>query len=482
MDIQIELYMNELKTRVKKNKVIFSVEHCIIFLVLIFIIIILSISYFSFLRQKANYFYIFYGIGIETIHSLVNKCESFLLKLNKEQKKLIEEKEDEDDEESSLKKPKLKFAQSIIIDHNYNNYNIVSPNKGKGKGINHITLHQKISKENDIYYKCSSSLFITNISIIFSIILIYLIIVINDYFSFLTRISEYALYIIKLSEYQNDIIGLFNGYREFLFDQNTMINGKISNDYINDKLNEIYLTKFDDNIIFNKYRNKIPNFLQKYKELNENNPCSILRNNSYFNSEEDCLIHMYGIASYGLSIIHTSMTEEIRIHKNIVNMLLNNNLIKGNLTLYGSIFWSDENIKNELKNSNNSNITNIYYRVYLFNNNSLHKDLNILFINLVYPFLDEERELTVDSINNAIKNKEITYIIFFTSLLVVITLSFLFYLLPMIKRMNNTIYKTKKMLSIIPIHILASQENITGLLNLEIDANYKPNDNLNNIE
>ena len=52
----------------------------------------------------------------------------------------------------------------------------------------------------------------------------------------------------------------------------------------------------------------------------------------------------------------------------------------------------------------------------------------------------------------------------------------------MINRMNNTIYKTKKMLSIIPIHILASQENITGLLNLEIDANYKQNDNFNNIE
>ena len=131
-----------------------------------------------------------------------------------------------------------------------------------------------------------------------------------------------------MNEYHNDIIGIFNGYREFLFDQNSMINGKISNDYINDKLNEIYLTKFDDNVIFNKYRNKIPNFLQKYKELNENNPCSILRNNLYFNSEKDCLNHMHGISSYGLNILHTSMTEEIRIHKNIVNLLLIDTLWK----------------------------------------------------------------------------------------------------------------------------------------------------------
>ena len=50
----------------------------------------------------------------------------------------------------------------------------------------------------------------------------------------------------------------------------------------------------------------------------------------------------------------------------------------------------------------------------------------------------------------------------------------------MINRMNITIYKTKKMLSIIPIRILASQENINGLLNIEIDTNYKQIDNSNN--
>ena len=86
----------------------------------------------------------------------------------------------------------------------------------------------------------------------------------------------------------------------------------------------------------------------------------------------------------------------------------------------------------------------------------------------------------MDSINDTIKNKEITYIVFYVVLLILISLSFLIYWLPMIKRMNITIYKTKKMLSIIPIRILASQENINGLLNIETDANYKPIDNLNN--
>ena len=482
LDLQIELYLNELERRGKKNKILLCVEHCIIILVFILIIIILSNSYSSFLKTKANYFYIFYGINIETIHNLANKCQFFLQKLKKEEKELIEENEEmenEDDEESSFINPKQKLAQTTIIDNNIN-YNIFSQNRRKGGGINNITLSQKISKENDINFKFSSCLFTIYFSIYLLIILIYLLIIINDYFSFMTLIYEYAVYNIKLSKYQNDVIGVFNAYREFLFDENTIIDGKISNDYIDDKLKEMYSTKFDDNVIFSNYRKKIPHYLEEYNELRGDNPCLILRIDKYFHSEKECREHMHGISTYGINIVHTSFTEEIRIYKNIVNDLLNTNRIRGNLTLYGSIFWNEENITNELENPFNINNEEIYYRLYLLNNNSFQKDLNILFINLIYAFFKAERNLTSNSINNAVKDKEITYIIFYACLLIVISLSFLIYWLPMIKRLNITIYKTKKMLSIIPIHILASQENINGLLNIEIDVNYRTIDNSNN--
>jgi len=482
LNIQIELYLNELELRRKKNKILLSVEHCIIILVFILIIIILSNSYSSFLKIKANYFYIFYGINIETIHNLANKCEFFLQKLKKEEKELNEENEemeDEDDEESSFINPKQKLVQTAIADNN-NNYNIVSKNRRKDGGIKNITLIQKISKENDINYKFSSYLFITYISIFLLIILIYLLIIINDYFSFMTLIYEYAVYNIKLSKYQNDVIGVFNAYREFLFDENTIIDGKISNDYIDDKLKQMYSTKFDDNVIFSNYRKKIPHYLEKYNELRGDNPCLILRIDKYFHSEKECRSHMHGISTYGINIVHTSFTEEIRIYKNIVNDLLNANQIRGNLTLYGSIFWNEKNIINELNNPIDLNNTEMYYRLFLLNNNSFQKDLNVLFINLIYAFFKDERNLTSNSINDAVKDKEITYITYYTCLLIAITLSFLIYWLPMIKKLNITIYKTKKMLSIIPIHILASQENINRLLNIEIDVNYRPIDNINN--
>ena len=182
---------------------------------------------------------------------------------------------------------------------------------------------------------------------------------------------------------------------------------------------------------------------------------------------------MQGISTYGLSVLQTSITEEIRIFTKAVNQLLINKEIIGNLTIYGSQYWHEENIINEINNSNNPKKN---FRLYLFNNNSYHKDLNILFINTIYPYMNFERQLTINSINDSIANKEVVYIVYFSCFLFVITLLFIIYWLPMINNMNKTIYKTKKTLSLIPIHILASQTNIDRLLNIEDENKYNSND------
>ena len=44
------------------------------------------------------------------------------------------------------------------------------------------------------------------------------------------------------------------------------------------------------------------------------------------------------------------------------------------------IYWSDENITNNLKNHIDTNKTKIYFRFFFFNNNSYYRDLNILSI------------------------------------------------------------------------------------------------------
>ena len=471
LNIQIELYMNELKLRRHNNKILFIVVYVIVIVIFMIIVLIMTNAYSSFLTNKANYFYIFYGLNTETIHSLINNCEYFLQKLKEEQKILnddIEEEKNEDnEEESNYLNQKIKEMNSMIGNS--------KASSQKSQNLNKVTLNQKISKENNINFKFSINIFIICFILFLFIIFAYLCLVMSDYFYFMNIISEYALYNYYLQEFHNGIIEIINGYREFMFDENSYINNTKSNNYINNKISQIYLTKFNENIIFNKYRKKIPDFLEKYNEFQSQTLCS-RRNEYYFKSESECQSHMQGISNYGLSVVHTSITEEIRIYKNRINELLSNHSIVGNLTLYGSKYWNEEDIINRFNNQNN---TVLYYRLYLFNDKLFHKDLNILFINAIYPYIDEERKMTVESINDSIKNKQVTYIIYFTCLLIVITILFIVYWLPMIKNMNITIYKTKKMLSIIPIHILSSQENINGLLNIEIDTKYKSNNDNN---
>ena len=50
--------------------------------------------------------------------------------------------------------------------------------------------------------------------------------------------------------------------------------------------------------------------------------------------------------------------------------------------------------------------------------------------------------------------------------LVIMSFLFFFYFIPVINYINNTIYKTKNMLSIIPLSILSTQNGVKALLNL----------------
>ena len=475
LNIQIELYINELKIRKHNNIIKIIIIHVIILFILFFIIYIISKAYSSVLKNKANYFYIFYSIKEEEIRLLIHNCEMFLQKLKEDRNILPEEKEEEkneeNDEESSFLKQKINpILRSVITDNKDFSYNIISPHKRKGV-LNKLILTQidNKGKKEAINYGFNIKIFKIGITFFCLIILVYFCLIINDYVSFAQLISEYAIYNYHLQKFHNGIIEVINAYREYLFDQNTIIDGKKANEYIDNKINSIWLSKFKDNVIFNKYRKNIPGFLQKYNDFHSQNLCS-RRNDEYFKSEEECNLHMEGITLFGLNVLQTSINEEIRIYKNIINQFLKNDSIIGNLKFYGSKYWNEKEIIETLEHNKS-----VKYRLLLFNNNSYHKDLNILFINVIYPYLNTERNITIESINEAIENKERTYIIFFSCFLSGITLFFLIYWLPMIKNMNITIYKTKKMLSIIPIHILASQNNINSLLNID-EKNYKLNE------
>ena len=104
------------------------------------------------------------------------------------------------------------------------------------------------------------------------------------------------------------------------------------------------------------------------------------------------------------------------------------------------------------------------FRLDLFNEKELHTDLNLIFINIFLPYIQEVRRVFIDKIT--IEGKENLVIKLFIIYQIMIFFVFFIYWVPKINFVSNYIYRTKKILLIIPINILASQNNIKSVLNL----------------
>ena len=124
-------------------------------------------------------------------------------------------------------------------------------------------------------------------------------------------------------------------------------------------------------------------------------------------------------------------------------------------------------INNELipRNSYGEETDNtIIFRLDLFNNETLHFNLNIMFFSVILPYIQENRQKSYDILTIGKASSIVT--LYFIVFIISFTLIYLFYFLPVINYINKIIYKTKNMLSIIPLNILSSQSGVSKLLNI----------------
>ena len=114
---------------------------------------------------------------------------------------------------------------------------------------------------------------------------------------------------------------------------------------------------------------------------------------------------------------------------------------------------------------NQPNPDGFRFRFDLFNEEILHNKLNTLFINIFLPYLDSYRRILLKYL--VVEGDDNTFIIISCVYLFSLIIIFYIYWMPIIVYLNNIIYKTKNMLSIIPIGILANQNNIEKLISNE---------------
>ena len=260
-----------------------------------------------------------------------------------------------------------------------------------------------------------------------------------------------------MQNYHNNILELFNVYREYLFDEKAIVFGLPSYEYLIKKEESFYLTNSENKNILTVLSKSIKGLNNNYLSLQEKGFCKNII--GYFNSEKECLDYIggeNGIISLGFDLFINYFIEELRNARNYMQLLLENKCFDG---IISEINEDDTNINSVL-----------IARMKVFNMEQTHYRLNIIFQNIIMLYINQERNMTLITIEKSLNNCHIIYIILIVVYISLFLLGLLFYWIPMIRTMNNEIYKTKKMLAIIPVQILASQPNIKELLNISTNT------------
>ena len=103
------------------------------------------------------------------------------------------------------------------------------------------------------------------------------------------------------------------------------------------------------------------------------------------------------------------------------------------------------------------------FKLDLFNNETLHSEMNLIFLNIFLPYIDENRKGITVRLN--IDGQKKYFLFYFIIYIILLIFIYILFLIPMLIYIKEFIYKTKNMLLLVPISILVSQKNIKSLLN-----------------
>jgi hypothetical protein len=267
-----------------------------------------------------------------------------------------------------------------------------------------------------------------------------------------TKSIVYSEFFAKLNEFHSNILNFYNTYREFLFNNQSIIQDVLPFNFLVISETKTYDSITDDQKFISSFLNKYLDFDETMINLLSKDLCSFTMTD-YFESHEQCLKKFKNLLKYDFTIFFTNFVQNIRNLKNIVKYWHKSKNIYGNLNIYNVESWKSS------KPDENG-----YFRLKLFNEEIIHSEVNLMFISIILPYIDECRKEILKRLN--LEKFGSCFFVYFSLFIVCVILLYFLYLLPRIRYLTNFIYKTKNMLSLIPMTILASQSNIKSLLKL----------------
>ena len=289
-----------------------------------------------------------------------------------------------------------------------------------------------------------------------------------------TLYKHYVLYEYYNNQYNSRFLFPFIALREYLYDQKkTLLNQEVDK-YLDTSLTDFYKDLAAISNQRDAYTQYLPTSYSVFiDELFRDNQCKFINvfiNENHTNFEyNQCDEFFYNTSTYGFQAVLTTYIEEIRIMRDLQKYYLENAAIYGfqyNESLIGTQFqdflYPEDNATYQLY---------LQFNPVLILNETTHKNAIIIYRFVVMKIVQSALDNLFDAIHEAFDDTTtVSYIINIT-FMAVVTIGFFLLWLPFVLGENDTIYKTKNMLSIIPNEVLFTLPHINIMLGIDEDGN-----------
>jgi hypothetical protein len=277
-------------------------------------------------------------------------------------------------------------------------------------------------------------------------------------------------------EYQS----LFDIMREYFFDHKAYTGSKSFKEILESNLEKVYerMENSEQKFSFDELPSK---FKKKYLDITTNDICSymedlFIKNNkteynfSYITSNNyTCEEIAENSTRYGLDLLVSNYLYGLRVQKSYFDIILQNSKDENytyNNTLFGAEYYFNNLLEeNKRKDNYNSSLYEELDPFKIYNEEHVFK-LSMIRRYLLLPIYND----TLNDFYVSMKDFWSTsYDIFLAIMIVFLLLVSVFYLaywIPSIYLHDESIYKTKNMLAIIPKDVLSTIPGINKLLNL----------------
>ena len=503
---QIDNFTIEFYNEIKKGEIVLFICMAIIF-------VVYGLNYFFFItfyekveERKQSYLAVFYEIGSGFIVTSLAKCERFSQKIQI-QDDIVVNKNGE--------KVEIDLSSNGESDNENDIGSITSVKQGNTKKIDTVGKARKIKKVSNT---------LTNVAG-FIVLFILLVVQIFSYYYYYLRLELYKHYVqyeYYNNNYNSRFLFPFIALREYLYDPKKILLLEEVDTYLDKSLNDFYT----DLAYYSNERDKYTQYLPKsysdfISSLFRDEQCSFINN---FLEEHNnsgiisCESFFYNTSNFGFQAILTTYIEEIRIMRDLEVSFLQtaeNYQFSYNESLINTGFddlhypcgvkcekycHKDDTIDiciAKLKDINDSGIEeikglvfdkmNIYSNISKENNIGIyeimklynktnpalilqeetHKIAVIIFRYVVMRVVQSALDNLFVAIHSAFDDTTTISLIINCIFIGIVAIGFFAMWLPFILRENETIYKTKNMLSIIPKEVLITLPHINIMLGIE---------------